>query len=471
MSWRRAPWRAVVILVLAVGFSLPWGSVTLTGARADTVTDDDVAAAQADAAAGELDVAEADAALDELRTRLAAAQVRVQVAAEDHAEAQQALADATAATEQARDEAVAARAGEVAARASLAEVYRTSNRAGSTSGFAVLLGAHDVSDLVGQDAASRAVQRRLGVALAGYQDARATADSADARWSAARDAQQEAADEAARTYDAARLAEAVLQEETAAAEQRRAELVARLAELRATSVEVEQQREADRAAAELAAQESAAREALERQAAAELTTDSPPASGPPAGGSGGDAGPSRPPSSGEPPSSGGGASPAPAPSPTSPSAPGPAPAPSPTPTPTPTPPPPPSTGVSVGSAAQGQAAVSWARSKIGLDYQLGANGPEAYDCSALTSGAWASAGVSITRTSRSQYLAVGKVAYSALRPGDLIFYATDTSNPSTIYHVAIYAGAGRMIEAVYPGTPVRETALRMSSAMPFAGRP
>lgn len=470
MSWRRAPWRAVVILVLAVGFSLPWGSVTLTGARADTVTDDDVAAAHADAAAGELDVAEADAALDELRTRLAAAQVRVQVAAEDHAEAQQALADATAATEQARDEAVAARAGEVAARASLAEVYRSSTRAGGTSGFAVLLGAHDVSDLVGQDAASRAVQRRLGAALAGYQDARATADSADARWSAARDAQQEAADEAARTYDAALLAEAALQEETAAAEQRRAELVARLAELRATSREVERQREADRAAAELAAQESAAREALERQAAAELTTDGPPAGGPPAGGSGGEAGP---PSSGEPPSSGGGASPAPAPSPSSPSAPGPAPAPSPTPSPTPTPkpPPPPSTGVSVGSAAQGQAAVSWARSKIGLDYQLGANGPEAYDCSALTSGAWASAGVSITRTSRSQYLAVGKVAYSALRPGDLIFYATDTSNPSTIYHVAIYAGAGRMIEAVYPGTPVRETALRMSSAMPFAGRP
>ncbi|MCF4122128.1 NlpC/P60 family protein [Antribacter sp. KLBMP9083] len=459
MSWKRAPWRAVMILVLAVGFSLPWGNVTLAGARADSVTDDDVAAARADAAAGEMDVAEADAALDDLRTRLAAAQVRVQVAAEDHAQAEQALADATAATERARDEAVEARAGEVAARASLAEVYRTSTRAGDTSGLAVLLGAHDVSDVVGQDAASRAVQRRLGTSLAAYQDARSAAESADARWSAARDAQQEAADEAARTYDAARLAAAALQEETTAAEQRRAELVARLAELRATSVEVERQRETDRAAAELAAQEAAAREALERQAAAEPTTNSPTPGGPGAGPApgGGSDGPGEPTAPAEPPASGGGASPAPTPSPT--------------PTPAPKPPPPPSTGVSVGSVAQGEAAVAWARSKIGLDYQPGGNGPTAYDCSGLTSGAWASAGVSITRTSRSQYLAVGKVAYSALRPGDLIFYATDTADPSTIFHVAIYAGGGRMIEAVYPGTPVRETALRMSSAMAFAGRP
>jgi peptidoglycan DL-endopeptidase CwlO len=49
---------------------------------------------------------------------------------------------------------------------------------------------------------------------------------------------------------------------------------------------------------------------------------------------------------------------------------------------------------------------------------------------------------------------------SQLRAGDLIFYATDTSDPSTIWHVAIYSGGGRMIEAPRTGLQVREVAVR-----------
>jgi cell wall-associated NlpC family hydrolase len=77
----------------------------------------------------------------------------------------------------------------------------------------------------------------------------------------------------------------------------------------------------------------------------------------------------------------------------------------------------------------------------------------------------------ITRTSRSQYRAVEKIPYSALRPGDLIFYGSDGSDPGSIYHVAMYAGGGMMIEAPRAGVPVRMTSLRMSGSMPYAGRP
>ncbi|MFZ5870455.1 MAG: NlpC/P60 family protein [Actinomycetota bacterium] len=66
---------------------------------------------------------------------------------------------------------------------------------------------------------------------------------------------------------------------------------------------------------------------------------------------------------------------------------------------------------------------------------------------------------------------MSKVPYSQLRPGDLIFYATDTSDPSTIWHVAIYAGDGMMIEAARAGVPVRKAPVRWSNAMPSAGRP
>ncbi|MEN5076177.1 C40 family peptidase, partial [Isoptericola cucumis] len=153
--------------------------------------------------------------------------------------------------------------------------------------------------------------------------------------------------------------------------------------------------------------------------------------------------------------------------------PAPAPAPEPTrePRPDPRPEPPPVSGVEQGAAAQGREAVAWARSKIGIAYQWGGTGNPGYDCSGLTSGAWNAAGVWITRTSRSQYLSVGKVSYDQLRPGDLIFYANDTSDPSSIRHVAIYSGNGMMVEAPRPGIAVRETPVRWDDAMPSAGRP
>ena len=84
--------------------------------------------------------------------------------------------------------------------------------------------------------------------------------------------------------------------------------------------------------------------------------------------------------------------------------------------------------------------MSWARTQIGKPYQWGATGPDAYDCSGLTGGAWRHGGVSLPRTSRSQYSAVEKIAYSDLRPGDLVFYGT-SSSAGSIYHVAIYAAA------------------------------
>jgi cell wall-associated NlpC family hydrolase len=51
------------------------------------------------------------------------------------------------------------------------------------------------------------------------------------------------------------------------------------------------------------------------------------------------------------------------------------------------------------------------------------------------------------------------VALSDLAPGDLLFWAVDVTNPATIHHVAMYVGAGRMIEAPRTGLTVRETAV------------
>jgi len=121
----------------------------------------------------------------------------------------------------------------------------------------------------------------------------------------------------------------------------------------------------------------------------------------------------------------------------------------------------------------GAAAVAWASGKLGLEYVWGAIGPNSYDCSGLTSHAWSAAGLNITRTSRSQYDRVQKISYNDLRAGDLIFWATNPSDPATIHHVALYAGGGQIIEAARPGVLSRQTSMtgRWASTMPYAGRP
>jgi cell wall-associated NlpC family hydrolase len=44
---------------------------------------------------------------------------------------------------------------------------------------------------------------------------------------------------------------------------------------------------------------------------------------------------------------------------------------------------------------------------------------------------------------------------AGLEPGDLLFWATDPADPSTIEHVAIYVGDGEVVDAPHTGTVVQ----------------
>jgi cell wall-associated NlpC family hydrolase len=104
-------------------------------------------------------------------------------------------------------------------------------------------------------------------------------------------------------------------------------------------------------------------------------------------------------------------------------------------------------------------AVAFARAQLGKPYQWGATGPDAYDCSGLTMSAYASAGVSIPRTSRAQWTIGTHIgSMTDLVAGDLAFYA-DGSSASTIHHVGLYIGDGLMIEAPYTGANVRTASI------------
>ncbi|MGZ4435401.1 MAG: C40 family peptidase [Trebonia sp.] len=83
-----------------------------------------------------------------------------------------------------------------------------------------------------------------------------------------------------------------------------------------------------------------------------------------------------------------------------------------------------------------------------------------FDCSGLTRYAYAQAGITIPRNSTAQYAALPSVSRTNLQPGDLVFYAFDTSDPGTIHHVAMYLGNGQMIEAPESGERVHVTSMR-----------
>jgi peptidoglycan DL-endopeptidase CwlO len=100
------------------------------------------------------------------------------------------------------------------------------------------------------------------------------------------------------------------------------------------------------------------------------------------------------------------------------------------------------------------AAIAAARTRLGTPYIWGATGPGAFDCSGLTSWAYAQAGVRLPRTSREQWYAGPHPGLAELRPGDLLFWATDVTNPATIHHVALYLGDGQMIAAPHSGAVV-----------------
>jgi len=96
-----------------------------------------------------------------------------------------------------------------------------------------------------------------------------------------------------------------------------------------------------------------------------------------------------------------------------------------------------------------------AKSKLGDPYLWGGTGPDAYDCSGLTQFAYGAAGISLPRVAADQWNVGMHVDLAELLPGDLLFWATDPTNPATIHHVAIYLGGGMMLAAPHTGDVVK----------------
>ncbi len=93
--------------------------------------------------------------------------------------------------------------------------------------------------------------------------------------------------------------------------------------------------------------------------------------------------------------------------------------------------------------AQASSVLSTASSLSGIYYRWGGTTPSGFDCSGFTSYIYAKAGVRLPRTAAAQQRFATRV--SNPQPGDLIFFG------SPAYHVAIYAGNGKMYHSPRTG--------------------
>ncbi|MBF6356691.1 C40 family peptidase [Nocardia higoensis] len=101
----------------------------------------------------------------------------------------------------------------------------------------------------------------------------------------------------------------------------------------------------------------------------------------------------------------------------------------------------------------GDIALDAAKTKVGAMYSWGAAGPSSFDCSGLVKWAYRQAGIELPRTSFEQSHVGAPVSFEELRPGDIV--VTNGGG-----HVGLYAGDGKLLNAVQSGQPVSYTPLR-----------
>ncbi len=115
------------------------------------------------------------------------------------------------------------------------------------------------------------------------------------------------------------------------------------------------------------------------------------------------------------------------------------------------------------TSTQAGKAVSFVYAQLGCPYVYGATGPcnSGFDCSGLTSSAWAYAGIAIPRVSYDQmgslpsvplHTASGAFTTKYLQPGDILGFSSNS-------HVGMYVGGGYLIDAPLPGKNVEKVAL------------
>lgn len=118
-------------------------------------------------------------------------------------------------------------------------------------------------------------------------------------------------------------------------------------------------------------------------------------------------------------------------------------------------------------------ALDVAKRYVGVPYVWGGTSPSGFDCSGLMQYAYREVGVSLPRTSRSQFRVGAFIPADRtdlLEPGDLVFFGYG-GDPARIHHVGMYAGNGVFLHAPGTGDRVKYSSLtdRISQRADYVG--
>ncbi|MFF4520545.1 C40 family peptidase [Streptomyces bluensis] len=125
--------------------------------------------------------------------------------------------------------------------------------------------------------------------------------------------------------------------------------------------------------------------------------------------------------------------------------------------------------------AEVRTAVRWALGQLGTPYQWGGSCADSHgldpmgrcDCSSLMQRSYATAGVTLSRTTYTQVKEGKAVSLGAVKPGDLLFTEGTAAAPD---HVGMYIGSGLIVHAPRTGDVVRITTLAAWKSQVLAAR-
>ena len=101
----------------------------------------------------------------------------------------------------------------------------------------------------------------------------------------------------------------------------------------------------------------------------------------------------------------------------------------------------------------GNLVAGFAKKLVGTRYVYGGTSPRTgFDCSGFVRYVYAHFGLALPHSSYAQYALGRRVARSALRPGDLVFF-------DGLGHVGMYIGNGQFVHAPHTGDVVRISSL------------
>ena len=422
-------------------------------------TDADIAAAEEAEDLAEMSVSQLEVHLADVKADAAQAETEAAIAAEAVNGAKLELEEATATAQTAEDAAADAQAAFEAGQKDMSSIAQVAYRGGPSSldAFVPYLAADGLETIENR----QNVVSSLGAAVdTQLQGVVALQQVADVTATAAAEAETAKSDALAQVAEKQAAAESAASAAAASADAAAADYEAGLAELakrqNTTVALVREQQEA----AEAAQQEALKQRALAAAAEEESTAEPAPAAKAPAAEAPASQQPAaQQPTAEKPAASAPAAQPKPAATPAQPkpaAKPAPAPAPKPAPKPAPAPAPKPAPApVSSGGGSAAATAVQFARSKVGGSYVWGGEGP-GYDCSGLVKMAYAQSGKRLSHYTVSQYDETARISASQLQPGDLVFYGRSHAG---IWHVAIWVGNGRIIDALNPRAGIVERAM------------